>query len=257
MIPRCVCHRYFSTQSYISSVSTKVQGTVGTKDYRQYFQKNGTCISPWHDIPIRTASESNKPLYHAIIEISKMTKAKMEVAMKEENNPIVQDIKKEKLREYHGPIFWNYGMIPQTWEDPEDVHSNLKVSGDNDPVDIVEIGSSSLRSGSIIEFKPLGALAMIDDGELDWKIIGIDTEDSLASQLHCVDDIRRLLPGTISGIREWFRWYKTPDGKPLNAFGYNEKCLQAEDAIKILDETHLMWKALYDGKVSKFKLWIP
>lgn len=27
------------------------------------------------------------------------------------------------------------------------------------------------------------------------------------------------------GIREWFRWYKTPDDKPLNAFGFNEKVL--------------------------------
>ena len=24
-----------------------------------------------------------------------------------------------KLRDYHGPIFWNYGMLPQTWEDGE------------------------------------------------------------------------------------------------------------------------------------------
>ena len=45
-----------------------------------------------------------------------MTKAKMEVATKEENNPIAQDIKKGKLRDYHGPIFWNYGCLPQTWE---------------------------------------------------------------------------------------------------------------------------------------------
>ena len=29
------------------------------------------------------------------------------------------------------------------------------------------------------------------------------------------------------GIREWFRWYKTPDGKPINGFGHDEKCLDA------------------------------
>jgi inorganic pyrophosphatase len=29
-----------------------------------------------------------------------------------------QDTKKGKLRDYHGPIFWNYGCLPQTWEDP-------------------------------------------------------------------------------------------------------------------------------------------
>lgn len=34
----------------------------------------------------------------------------------------VQDTKKGKLRFYHGPIFWNYGYIPQTWEDPNVKH---------------------------------------------------------------------------------------------------------------------------------------
>lgn len=40
-----------------------------------------------------------------------MTRAKMEVATKEQYNPIAQDIKKGKLRDYHGPIFWNYGTF--------------------------------------------------------------------------------------------------------------------------------------------------
>ncbi len=63
-----------------------------------------------------------------------MTKAKMEVATKEENNPIAQDVKKGKLRDYHGPIFWNYGCIPQTWEDPNAEHPELKCFGDDDPI---------------------------------------------------------------------------------------------------------------------------
>jgi len=52
----------------------------------------------------------------------------MEVATKEENNPIAQDIKKGKLRDYHGPIFWNYGCLPQTWEDPSVKHPELSSS---------------------------------------------------------------------------------------------------------------------------------
>ncbi len=40
-----------------------------------------------------------------IEEIPKMTKAKLEVATKETQNPIAQDIKKRKLCDYHGPIF--------------------------------------------------------------------------------------------------------------------------------------------------------
>jgi inorganic pyrophosphatase len=64
-----------------------------------------------------------------------MTKAKMEVATKEENNPIAQDIKKGVLRDYHGPIFWNYGCLPRTWEDPSVKHTELGCFGDNDPID--------------------------------------------------------------------------------------------------------------------------
>lgn len=36
----------------------------------------------------------------------------------EYNNPVKQDIKKGELRHYHDKIPYNYGMLPQTWEDP-------------------------------------------------------------------------------------------------------------------------------------------
>ena len=41
-------------------------------------------------------------------------------------------------------------------------------------------------------------------------------------------------PGVISGIREWLRWYKTPDGKPLNAFGYEERALDKKHAMEMV-----------------------
>ena len=47
--------------------------------------------------------------------------------------------------------------------------------------------------------KVLGALAMIDSGELDWKVLAVRTTDPLANQLNDVADIDKLLPGTISG----------------------------------------------------------
>merc|ERR1712196_699994 len=92
--------------------------------------------------------------------------------------------------------------------------------GDDDPIDVVEIGSSALEAGSVTPVKPLGVLAMIDDGELDWKVIAVATSDPLASKLNDIDDVEKECPGYVSGIREWFRWYKTPDDKPLNAFGF-------------------------------------
>ena len=43
----------------------------------------------------------------------------------EEGTPIKQDIKKGKLRFYPYNINWNYGLLPQTWEDPS--HHNTEV----------------------------------------------------------------------------------------------------------------------------------
>ena len=48
--------------------------------------------------------------------------------------------------------------------------SKKPLQGDNDPVDVVEIGQAECAMGSVTPVKPLGVLAMIDDGELDWKV---------------------------------------------------------------------------------------
>jgi inorganic pyrophosphatase len=182
-----------------------------------------------------------------------MTKAKMEVATKEANNPIAQDIKKGKLRDYHGPIFWNYGCLPQTWEDPTVKHPELGFFGDDDPIDVVEIGSASLATGTVKAVKTLGVLAMIDDGELDWKVLAIATDDPLAAGYNDIDDVPEAVT---AGIREWFRWYKTPDDKPVNAFGFDEKFLNKAATEKVIEETNEAWKKLVSGETEAGKLWL-
>merc|ERR1712118_40126 len=113
-----------------------------------------------------------------------------------------QDMKNGKLRDYHGPIFWNYGMFPQTWEDPNVEHPKMKCRGDNDPLDVVEIGANAFKQGSVNPVKVLGALAMLDEGEVDWKIIAISVSDPLAPQLHDIADVEMKCPGVVSGIRD-------------------------------------------------------
>ena len=108
----------------------------------------------------------------------------------------------------------------------------------------------------MVQVKVLGALAMIDDGELDWKIIAVHSEDPLFSQLNDISDVEAKCPGVVSGIREWFRWYKTPDDKPLNAFGFEERALDKKFALEVIEETHGFWKKLKEGKTDKGKLWL-
>ena len=40
---------------------------------------------------------------------------------------------------------------------------------------------------------------MIDDGELDWKLIAIQSSDPLASKLNDIDDVEKTMPGVVSG----------------------------------------------------------
>jgi len=231
-----------------SSIGTENVGESNTESFRIKFNGEDGVISPWHDISLK-----GEKGYNMVVEIPKMTKAKMEISTKEESNPIAQDMKKGKLRDYHGPIFWNYGALPQTWEDPTEEHPELKVFGDDDPIDVVEIGSKTLEMGSITEVKPLGVLAMIDDGELDWKVVAIAVDDPLAEEYNDIDDV----PDAVKdGIREWFRWYKTPDDKPLNGFGFDEKFLNKAESEKVIEETHEAWKKLMAGDTEAGKLWI-
>jgi inorganic pyrophosphatase len=226
-------------------------------EFKMHFTRGkGNLISPWHDIPAYAYNDPSSEEIHFVCEIPKYGKAKMECSTKVEHNPIVQDLKKGKLRYYHGPIFWNYGFVPQTWEDPNEMDQTTGYYGDGDPLDVVEIGSKEKDLGELSIVKPLGALAMIDDGELDWKLICIATDDPLAAKLDDIEDVYKHCPGTVSGIREWFRWYKTPDGKPLNGFAFNEEAIGKKKTLEVIAHLHASWKQLYEGEVPKGKMWI-
>ena len=96
-----------------------------------FFTLNDNKISPWHDIPYKL----NNDIYIMINEIPKWTRKKMEINVKKEYNPIIQDISDNKPREYvWGDMMFNYGAIPQTWEDPNHIYSSTQKPGDGDPI---------------------------------------------------------------------------------------------------------------------------
>ena len=46
---------------------------------------------------------------------------------------------------------WNYGALPQTWEDPSHLDENTKAKGDNDPIDVCEIGQRVCKRGDVVK----------------------------------------------------------------------------------------------------------
>lgn len=235
---------------HFSAYSSKVTGVNDTFEWRMHFQSGAKTVSPWHDIPL----EAEGGLYNYVNEIPKGARAKMEVATDEETNPIKQDTKKGALRYFgYGDMPFNYGCLPQTWEDPNEKHASTGYVGDNDPVDVVEIGDTPLEIGSVSQVKVLGIMALIDEEETDWKVIAIRNDHAMASVLSDVGDLETHMPGTVDAIREWFKMYKTADGKPENSFGFDGAAMDKKFAVQVIEETNQSWKDLLAGKVENPK----
>ena len=92
--------------------------------------------------------------------------------------------------------------------------------------------------------KILGTLALIDEGETDWKLVAIDVTDPLAEHINEITDVEKYFPGLLNATVEWFRIYKIPAGKPANEFAFNGEYKNREYAQKVIDETHEYWKRL-------------
>ncbi|RXM98152.1 Inorganic pyrophosphatase [Acipenser ruthenus] len=155
-----------------------------------------------------------------------------QIATKDPLNPIKQDVKKGKLRYVanvfpHKGYIWNYGALPQV-----------------------------CSPGEVIQVKVLGILAMIDEGETDWKIIAINVEDKDAPNINRIDDVRKLRPGYLESTVDWFKKYKVPDGKPENQFAFNgefkDKVCSPGEVIQVkvlgilamIDEGETDWKII-------------
>jgi len=232
----------------------RVNGAPNTLEYAAYFENHkGELISPFHDIPLH--ADEAKGIFNIVIEIPRWSNAKLEITKGTAFNPIKQDVKKGQLRfvkncfPHHGYI-WNYGAFPQTWEDPTHTDADTKANGDNDPLDVCEIGFAVAKIGAVKQVKVLGCMALLDEGETDWKIIVIDVNDPLANELNDIEDVERKLPGFLKATEEWFRIYKIPDGKPENKFAFNGEAKNKEYALKVIKENHEAWKRLISGKVS-------
>lgn len=228
------------------SYSIKQTGSKYSATFKTYITEDGKVISPFHDIPLK-----NGDFVNCVNEIPRFEHAKFEICKEEPFNPIKQDTKKGKMRfidnifPFYGYPF-NYGAIPQTWEDPTAEDSECKALGDNDPVDVIDIGASRKHVGQVYQAKVLGALALLDDGEADWKVLVIDSQDPMCEKVSDIEDVREHFPHLLELAFRWFRDYKVPTGKPKNTFAFEGRFLGADFARKVIEKAHRSWKRLME-----------
>ncbi|UKJ90095.2 inorganic pyrophosphatase [Theileria orientalis] len=252
-----------SDTKYSFDAKAKYLGEPGTKSFRvEFVDLKNDKISPWHDLPLF----ASKDFVTMVVEIPRNTRAKMEIVTSAENNPIKQDLfSNGDLRDLDCPMYWNYGAIPRTWEAPMPyVHKysgdkgealTMELLGDNDPLDIVDVGRVTRKVGDLVAMKPVGAVSLIDQNEIDWKILGVAPDDEHFDDINELEDVDVYYPGTTTGIMEFFRWYKTPRGKPLNKFLPQKNFCTRKEALELVNETHHYYQQLMEGKLEGGDLW--
>lgn len=94
-------------------------------------------------------------------------------------------------------------------------------------------------------------MGLLDDGETDWKIVVIDVNDPLASQLNDIADVEKHFPGLTGATRDWFRFYKVPAGKKENKLALGGEFRDKAYATGIIGECADAWGRLMHGKEDK------
>ena len=216
------------------------EGTRFEHGWKGFLQTaNNVEASPWHDIDLVAPSTGH--VFHYVNEIPKGTREKLEVNLTEAGNPIKQDIKKGKLRLFtYGDIPFNYGCLPQTWEDPSSPDPQTGNKGDGDPLDVVLLTDRVVGIGEVLKVRVAGTLAMIDEGETDWKILAVIDGEDVAASAEVVDP-----------IRHWFRYYKTTDGKGENTFAFDGSLLGPDQALRVIEECANGYQHLIARKHAK------
>ncbi|KAF4529580.1 hypothetical protein B566_EDAN017627 [Ephemera danica] len=203
---RCLLLASYSTSKNLQSAMYSIveRGAPNSADYRIYFRDQNGPISPLHDIPLYADEE--KKIYNMVVEIPRWTNAKMEISMKEVLNPIKQDVKKDKLRpssklscRHSWPIasptmgtFGTMARYPKPgktlrfWTQLRGARVTMTPSTLLRSVNVSQSEEISFREITRKSVKVLGALALIDEGETDWKLLAIDVTDPQAEHMRDV-----------------------------------------------------------------------
>ncbi|XP_026192263.1 soluble inorganic pyrophosphatase 6, chloroplastic [Cyclospora cayetanensis] len=221
------------------------QGTPGNKDFAVFFQRLcGSPCSPWHDLPLleKDPTFQNSPFQPspavaaaAAAAAAAVTSKGRDAAFAASSLPLVQFVaeiscgsalKNEiRLQEAFNPI-------------RQDRHK------DGQPTSLV-----------------IGALALIDSGEVDYKILVVSASSPFFSALHSPTDLQILRPGFLDTVKDWFRRYKVggaPGGPSKeNTFGYGGAPLDAAAAWRMIQEAHERYVELRKNPSRASHLWLP
>ena len=121
----------------------------------------------------------------------------------------------------------SYGFIPQTF------------ALDDDPLDIVIYNNIPIQTGTLVEVKPIAVLDMTDNGDEDYKIVGVPV-----SHVREYNTLRDVDSHWVSTTENFFSHYKSLENKE----GVIKGWLSKTAAKKIIKNAHQRWcNLLHNG----------
>ena len=118
----------------------------------------------------------------------------------------------------HYPL--NYGFVPNT------------LSGDGDPLDVLDLAEYPIQYGAVIPCNPFGVLLMEDEKGEDEKILAVPSE-KMNSEYSGINEIDELPKTVLNKVEHFFEHYKDLEkGKWVKVAGYKDS---AEAKKKILE----------------------
>lgn len=171
----------------------------------------------WHDID----DDRIKPEeFVCCIEISKGSKKKYE--LDKETGMIILD--RILYTSTHYPA--NYGFIPRTY------------SEDRDPLDVLVLCNEEIDPLVLVKCYPIGVVKMVDNDDIDEKILAIPCNDPSMNMFKDVSDLPK---HHFDEISHFFTVYKQLEGKETSV----NEILGHDEAVKIIKNCIDAYKNLY------------
>src|ERR1044071_5403061 len=169
-------------------------------------------LHPWHG-----AHYGNKApeIVMALIEISQGSRTKYEID--KFTGLLILD--RVIYSSFHYPV--NYGFIPQT------------LGLDGDPLDILVFCSQIIQPLCLVEANVIGNMQMVDQGQVDDKIIAVAAKDPSVNHL---SSVKELPPHFIAELRNFFEQYKVLENKVVSIDNFQDKqtaCTIIKDGIDL------------------------
>jgi inorganic pyrophosphatase len=176
-----------------------------------------TVHHPWHGV---SYGEGAPRVVNAIIEIPEGSRSKYEV----DKETGLLKLDRVIYSSFHYPV--NYGFIPQT------------LGKDNDPLDILVLCSQSLQPLCLVEANVIGNMQMIDQGQMDDKIIAVAAHDPSVNHYKNMEELPHHF---LNELKNYFEQYKVLENKKVEIDNFQDKA----SALKIIEEAINFYKDNY------------